>query len=51
MKVKGYVLKRGDIVTLDGGTGEIFLGEVKTLEPQLEQSLRPMQLRLPFRNE
>lgn len=35
MKVKGYVLKQGDVITLDGGTGEVFLGEVKTLEPQL----------------
>lgn len=36
MKVKGYVLKKGDIITLDGGTGEVFLGEVKTIEPKLD---------------
>lgn len=36
MKVKGYVLKKGDIITLDGGTGEVFLGEVKTVEPKLD---------------
>lgn len=36
MKVKGYVLKEGDVITLDGGTGEVFLGEVKTLEPSLD---------------
>lgn len=36
MKVKGYVLKKGDIITLDGGTGEIFLGKVDTIEPQLD---------------
>ncbi len=36
MKVKGYVLKKGDILTLDGGTGEVFLGEVKTIEPKLD---------------
>ncbi|MFN7729828.1 MAG: pyruvate, phosphate dikinase [Bdellovibrio sp.] len=35
MKVKGYVLKQGDVITLDGGTGEVFLGEVKTVEPEL----------------
>jgi pyruvate,orthophosphate dikinase len=35
MKVKGYVLKEGDVITLDGGTGEVFLGEVKTIEPEL----------------
>ena len=36
MKVKGYVLKRGDIITLDGSTGEVYLGEVKTIEPKLD---------------
>ncbi|MES3036371.1 MAG: pyruvate, phosphate dikinase [Bdellovibrionota bacterium] len=36
MKAKGYVLKKGDVITLDGGTGEVFLGEVKTIEPQLD---------------
>lgn len=35
LRAKGYVIKEGDIITLDGGTGEVFLGEVKTLEPQL----------------
>ncbi|MDX9730127.1 MAG: pyruvate, phosphate dikinase [Bdellovibrionales bacterium] len=35
LRVSGYVLKKGDIVTLDGGTGEVFLGEVKTVEPEL----------------
>ena len=27
MKAKGYVLKKGDVITLDGSTGEVFLGE------------------------
>ena len=35
-KAKGYVIKKGDIITLDGGTGEIYLGEVKTIEPKLD---------------
>ncbi|UXR65110.1 pyruvate, phosphate dikinase [Bdellovibrio bacteriovorus] len=38
MKVKGYVLKKGDVITLDGSTGEVFLGEVKTIEPKLDGS-------------
>lgn len=37
MKVKGYVLKKGDVITLDGSSGEVFLGEVKTIEPKLDQ--------------
>ncbi|MCC2679475.1 MAG: pyruvate phosphate dikinase [Pseudobdellovibrio sp.] len=35
-KAKGYVVKKGDIITLDGGTGEVYLGEVKTIEPKLD---------------
>jgi pyruvate,orthophosphate dikinase len=37
LHVKGYVLKTGDVITLDGSTGEVFLGEVKTIEPKLDQ--------------
>lgn len=36
MRVKGYVLKTGDQITLDGSNGEIYLGEVKTIEPVLD---------------
>lgn len=36
LKAKGYVLKKGDLITLDGSTGEVFLGEVKTIEPKLD---------------
>lgn len=38
MKVKGYVLKKGDVITLDGGTGEVYLGEVKSVEPKLDST-------------
>ena len=38
MKVKGYVLKQGDVITLDGSTGEVFMGEVKTLSPELSST-------------
>ncbi len=37
MHVKGYVLKKGDVITLEGSTGEVFLGEVKTIEPKLDE--------------
>ncbi len=36
MRVSGYVIRRGDKITLDGSTGEVFLGEVKTVEPSLD---------------
>jgi pyruvate,orthophosphate dikinase len=35
-KAKGYVVKKGDLITLDGSTGEVYLGEVKTIEPKLD---------------
>lgn len=37
LRINGYVLKKGDKITLDGGTGEVFLGEVKTLPPRLDE--------------
>lgn len=45
LKVKGYVLKKGDLITLDGGTGDVYLGEVKTIEPELDSTFqRVMQM-------
>ncbi len=38
MKAKGYVLKQGDVITLDGSTGEVFMGEVKTLSPEISST-------------
>jgi pyruvate,orthophosphate dikinase len=34
MRVRGRVIRRGDWVTLDGSTGEVFAGQVPTLEPE-----------------
>lgn len=31
----GVVVKKGDTITLDGSTGQVMLGEVKTVPPQL----------------
>lgn len=35
LRIGGIELRPGDWITLDGGTGEVFAGEVPTLEPQL----------------
>ena len=35
MWVRDIELKEGDLLTLDGGTGEVMLGEVPTIEPEL----------------
>ncbi|CAA7621502.1 Pyruvate, phosphate dikinase [Magnetospirillum sp. LM-5] len=34
-KVAGKVVAEGDVITLDGGTGEVFLGAVPTIQPEL----------------
>ncbi|MDD3181920.1 MAG: pyruvate, phosphate dikinase [Alphaproteobacteria bacterium] len=35
MLVKGVVVKAGEIITIDGSKGEIMLGEVPTIQPEL----------------
>jgi pyruvate,orthophosphate dikinase len=35
MTVKGLTVKAGDIVTIDGSTGEVMLGEIQTVQPEL----------------
>ena len=35
IRVPGHTLKEGDRITLDGATGEVMLGEVATVEPEL----------------
>jgi pyruvate,orthophosphate dikinase len=35
MTVGGAVLRKGDIITLDGGNGQVLKGEVAMLEPEL----------------
>ncbi|MFK8138505.1 MAG: pyruvate, phosphate dikinase, partial [Bdellovibrionales bacterium] len=36
LRINSYELKKGDVITLDGGTGEVFHGEVKTIAPSLD---------------
>lgn len=33
--VNGRTVKAGDLITIDGSTGEVFAGEVQTIEPEL----------------
>ncbi|MGH6930721.1 MAG: putative PEP-binding protein, partial [Dongiaceae bacterium] len=35
MSVRGTTVKDGDLITIDGGTGEVMLGEVPTVQPDL----------------
>lgn len=38
LRINDYLLKEGDYLTLDGSTGEVFLGEVKTIEASLDEN-------------
>src|SRR5262245_54443933 len=35
MTVRGTTVRMGDLITIDGGTGEVMLGEVPTIQPDL----------------
>ena len=35
IKVNGETVNEGDIITIDGSTGEVFLGAVPTIQPEL----------------
>jgi len=35
MRVRGHELGAGDTITIDGGTGEVMLGQVPTVQPEL----------------
>ena len=35
MKIRDAVVRDGDMITIDGGTGEVILGEVPTIQPEL----------------
>jgi len=35
MTVRGTVVRAGDLITIDGGTGEVMLGEVPKIQPDL----------------
>jgi len=39
MEVSDNVVKEGDWVSVDGTTGEVFLGEIETIEPDLEEQI------------
>lgn len=35
LTVAGETLKKGDVITVDGGSGQVLLGQVRMLEPEL----------------
>ena len=42
ISVNDIVLKKGDFITIDGGTGEVFLGKVPTIEPKMSEEFETL---------
>jgi pyruvate,orthophosphate dikinase len=42
--VNGRVVRQGDHISIDGGSGEVFAGEVPALEPRLEEQHELVEL-------
>jgi len=36
-KIKNIVVKEGDVITIDGSTGRIILGDIKTIKPEISK--------------
>jgi len=42
ISVNDIALKKGDFITIDGGTGEVFLGKVPTIEPRMSKEFETL---------
>jgi pyruvate,orthophosphate dikinase len=42
ISVNDVELKKGDFITIDGGTGEVFLGKVPTIEPKMSKEFETL---------
>lgn len=38
----GTVVKKGDYITIDGGTGNVYLGEVPTIDPEMDENFEKL---------
>ena len=42
LKINGTVLSEGKYITIDGATGEVFLGELATIQPKLDKEFQDL---------
>ncbi|MDD5015073.1 MAG: pyruvate, phosphate dikinase [Atribacterota bacterium] len=42
ISINDITLKKGDFITIDGGTGEVFLGKVPTIEPKMSKEFETL---------
>ncbi|MBU2478433.1 MAG: pyruvate, phosphate dikinase, partial [Gammaproteobacteria bacterium] len=41
-KIGDKILHEGDVITIDGGNGHVYLGEIPTVEPEFSEELRTL---------
>ncbi len=41
-EIGGVVLCEGDVITIDGGTGDVYQGEIPTIEPEFSAELKTL---------
>ena len=44
VSANGHILKKGDLISIDGSTGEVFIGQIKTQEPGVSEELKTLLL-------
>jgi pyruvate,orthophosphate dikinase len=44
MEVNGKAVKEGEWISVDGTTGEVFIGQIKTIEPKIEEQTELLTL-------
>ncbi len=42
ISIDDIAVKKGDFITIDGGTGEVFLGKVPTIEPKMSKEFETL---------
>ena len=44
ISTNGHLLKKGDLISIDGSTGEVFIGQISTQEPRMSEELKTLLL-------
>lgn len=42
LSVENRIIKKGEFISIDGGTGEVFLGKVPTIDPEMSKEFRTL---------
>jgi len=42
LSVENIIIKKGEFITIDGGQGEVFLGKVPTIDPEMSEEFKTL---------